>query len=93
MRVFIGMLEPFQSPVFFLVATKALAEAALLAAAPLFFAPAMAVRRRMQGCEEEDDGVEGRVKNGTAVPYFLFYRKLRVISAVNFFTLATCLTS
>ena len=66
------MLEPFQSPVFFLVATEALAEATLLAAAPLFFPPAMAVRRRMQGREEEDDDVEGRVKNGTVVPYSLF---------------------
>ena len=66
------MLEPFQSPVFFLVATEALAEATLLAAAPLFFPAAMAIRRRMQGREEEDDGVEGRVKNGTVVPYFLF---------------------
>ena len=66
------MLEPFQCPVFFLVATEALAEAALLAAVPLFFPAAMAVRRRMQWCEEEDDSVEGRVKNGTVVPYFLF---------------------
>ena len=62
------MLEPFQSPVFFLVATEALAEAALLAAAPLFFPAAMAVPRRMQGREEEDDGVEGRVKEWDGSP-------------------------
>ena len=66
------MLEPFQPPVFFLAATEALAGADLLAAVPFLFPAAMAVRRRMQEHKGEDDGVEEGVKNGTAVPYFLF---------------------
>ena len=66
------MLEPFQSPVLFLAATEALADAALLAAVPLFFPAAMAVRKGLQEHKGEDDGVEEGVKNGTADPYFLF---------------------
>ena len=66
------MLEPFQSPVLFLAAAEALADAALLAAVPFLFPAAMAVCRRAQEHKGEDDGVEEGVKNGTAVPYLLF---------------------
>ena len=66
------MLEPFQSPVLFLAATEALADAALLAAVAFFFPPAMAVRNRLQEHKGEDDGVGEGVKKETAVPYLLF---------------------
>ena len=52
------MLEPFQSPVLFLAATEALADAALLAAVPLFFPAAMDIHRGLQEHKGEDDGVE-----------------------------------
>ena len=71
MRVFIAILEPFQSPVLLLVAA-ALADAALLAADPFLLPVAMAVCRGAQKQREEDDGVEEGVKNGTSVPYPLF---------------------
>ena len=57
MRVFIAILEPFQSPVLFLAAATALADAALLAADAFFFPPAMVVRKRSQEHKGEDDGV------------------------------------
>ena len=72
MRVFYAILEPFQSPILFLAAAAALADAALLAAEAFLFPPAMAVRRRLQKHKEEDDGVVEGVKNETAGPYLLF---------------------
>ena len=66
------MLEPFQSPILFLAAVAALADAALLAAVPLSFPEAMAIRRGLQEKKGEDDGMEEGVKNGMAALYFLF---------------------
>ena len=85
MRVFIAILEPFQSPVLFLAAVAALADAALLAADAFFFPPAMAVCRRLQEHKEEDDGVVEGVKNGTAGPYLLFIEITGDLSHSNFY--------